>query len=60
MLYDDGFIGKEGSEEKRKKLLKKLSLPEMLSTNGLLEVINTMFSFEEYKSAVSLISEKND
>lgn len=60
MLYDDGFIGKEGSEEKRKKLLKKLSLPEMLSTNGLLEVINTMFSFEEYKSAVSLISEKNE
>ncbi len=52
MLYDDGLIGKEGSAEKRKKLLKKLSLPEMLSTNGLLEVLNTMFSLDEYKSAV--------
>ncbi|MCM1300003.1 MAG: DUF4093 domain-containing protein [Firmicutes bacterium] len=53
MLYDDGFIGRNGSEERRKKLLKKLSLPEMLSTNGLLEVLNAMFSLDEYKTAVS-------
>lgn len=60
MLYEDGFIGKDGSSERRKKLLKALSLPEMLSTNGLLEVLNTMFSLEEYESAANKINtEKN-
>lgn len=56
MLYDDGFIGKDGSEEKRKKLLKKLSLPEMLSTNALLEVLNTMFGADEYRLAVNEVN----
>lgn len=51
MLYDDGFIGRDGSEEKRKRLLKKLSLPEMLSTNALLEVLNSMYTAEEYREA---------
>ena len=51
MLFDDGFIGRDGSEEKRKKLLKKLSLPEMLSTGALLEVLNSMFTAEEYREA---------
>lgn len=51
MLYDDGFIGRDGSEEKRKRLLKKLSLPEMLSTGALLEVLNSMFTAEEYREA---------
>lgn len=51
MLYDDGFIGRGGSEEKRKKMLKKLSLPEMLSTNALLEVLNSMYTVEEYREA---------
>lgn len=51
MLYDDGFIGRDGSEEKRKKLLKMLSLPEMLSTSALLEVLNSMYTVGEYKEA---------
>lgn len=55
MLFDDGFIGRENSEEKRRKLLKALSLPSILSANSLIEVLNTMFSEEEYKSAVEQI-----
>lgn len=51
-LYDDGLIGGEGSSEKRKKLLKRLSLPEMLSTASLLEVLNSMYSAEEYREAM--------
>ena len=46
MLYDDMLMGREGSEAKRKKLLKKLSLPEMLSVTCLLEVLNSMYSLE--------------
>lgn len=60
ILYEDGFMGKDGSSERRKKLLKVLSLPEMLSTNGLLEVLNTMFSLEEYKSAVNKINTEDN
>lgn len=60
MLYEDGFMGKDGSSERRKKLLKVLSLPEMLSTNGLLEVLNTMFSLEEYKSAVNKVNTEDN
>ena len=51
-LYDDGFIGQPNSDEKRKKLLKALSLPSMLSTNAMLEVLNTMFTAQEYERAV--------
>lgn len=60
ILYEDGFMGKDGSSERRKKLLKALSLPEMLSTNGLLEVLNTMFSLEEYKSAVNKVNTEDN
>lgn len=56
MLYDDGFVGKDNSEEKRRRLLKALSLPSILSANSLIEVLNTMFSEEEYKSAVEQIN----
>lgn len=52
MLYDDGLIGRDRSEEKRKKLQKKLSLPEMLSVNSLIEVLNGLFSLEEYRNAL--------
>lgn len=54
-LFDDGFIGQANSDEKRKKLLKALSLPSLLSTGALLEVLNAMFSIEEYEAAVNRI-----
>lgn len=56
-LYDDGFIGQADSAEKRKKLLKSLSLPAMLSTGAMLEVLNSMFTIEEYEEAVKNIEE---
>ncbi|MCH5199375.1 MAG: DUF4093 domain-containing protein [Oscillospiraceae bacterium] len=56
-LYDDGFIGQADSAEKRKKLLRALSLPAMLSTGALLEVLNSMFTVEEYEEAVKSIGQ---
>lgn len=55
-LYDDGFIGKDNSEERRKKLLKLLKLPSLLSSNSLIEVLNTMYTPEEYKKAAALVN----
>lgn len=58
-LFEDGFSGGDNSAQKRAKLLKKLDLPERLSANALVEIINALLSFEEYKQAVKEL-ESND
>lgn len=47
-LFAKGFSGGEGSAEKRKKLLKKLGLPEKMTANVLLKVLNATMSREEF------------
>jgi len=47
-LFDDGFIGRENSAQRRKELLNKLCLPENLSVTALLDVLNK-FGLEEYE-----------
>ncbi len=51
-MYELGLSGKEGSAEKRAKLLKKLELPEYVSTNALIDVVNAIMSPEEFRSLV--------
>ena len=51
-LYADGLTGGEGSAGQRKRLLQLLDLPEHLSTNALVEVLNTFYTVEEYHEAV--------
>ena len=46
-LYQAGLTGRPGSLERRRTLLKQLDLPENLTTNGLLEMINILFSHQE-------------
>ncbi|MCD7775128.1 MAG: DUF4093 domain-containing protein [Clostridiales bacterium] len=50
-LYRDGFAGGENSREKKRMLLRRLGLPERLSTAGLLKLLNTFISYEDYKKA---------
>lgn len=57
-LYEDGLFGKEDSSQKRAKLLKRLGLPERLSTSGLLDFINSSMSAEEYKKALEDIEKE--
>ncbi|MFT9077171.1 toprim domain-containing protein [Ethanoligenens sp.] len=52
-LFADGLSGGEQSAVKRRAFLKKLRLPQRLSANGLLDVLNAMYSYEEYKQAVA-------
>ncbi|MDR0944156.1 MAG: DUF4093 domain-containing protein [Ruminococcus sp.] len=50
-LFFYGFSGTENASDKRRKLLKSLSLPELLSSSAMLDVLNNKFSqteFEEY------------
>ncbi len=51
-MYLFGFSGGENSAEKRKALLKKLELPESLSSNAMLDVINNLYTFEEFCEVV--------
>lgn len=52
-LYSLGLFGKEGSGEKRKILQHKLSLPENLSSNNLLRVLNIISSKKELEELLS-------
>ena len=51
-LYEDGFIGKDTSRERRKALAKKVNLPENISTSALIEALNIIMTLEEYKKFV--------
>ncbi len=46
-LYALGLTGTPDSKERRKELLKKLSLPQKLSTNMLLDCINRLYTYNE-------------
>lgn len=50
-LFELGFSGGEDSRKKRAALLKELDLPEHLSPNALLPVVNCLMSYEEFYEA---------
>lgn len=52
-MMEGGMAGFPGSAEKRHKVLVALGLPPILSTNTMLEVINRLYTKEEYEKAVS-------
>ena len=47
-MYLAGLSGRENSSIARKKLLKRLSLPESLSSSAMLDILNTFFTYEEF------------
>lgn len=55
-FYDDGFTGKPDSSIRRDKLKIKLSLPERLSANALLDAINRTVGYEKYRRAADEIN----
>lgn len=54
-FFEDGLSGGADSKAKRALLLSQLGLPRRMSTNTLLEAINALYSYEEYKQALSRI-----
>jgi ribonuclease M5 len=52
MLFDAGLIGGANSSRKRREFLQKLDLPENLSVNALLDVLNLCSLRENYESLV--------
>ena len=47
-LYELGLSGGSGSAEKRQMLIKQMGLPERLTSNALLEVLNALMKREDF------------
>ncbi|MDF2685841.1 MAG: hypothetical protein K0S55_1022 [Clostridia bacterium] len=54
-LYEDGLCGRDNSVEKRISLLKKLNLPSNLSATKFLDVLNILYTYDEYRVYISEI-----
>ncbi len=52
-MYALGLSGGEGSRDKRRELAKRLGLPERISANALLEVLNAIMAREELTALLS-------
>ena len=52
-----GLSGMPGSEENRKRLVKKLDLPERISPNGLLQALNLLYTLEELTELMEQIND---
>lgn len=51
-LYNIGVSGGEGSKEKRAELCRFLKLPETLPANSLLDVLNSLYGYENFMCEV--------
>ena len=51
-FFDDGLTGDTQSKRKRTDLLKKLDLPERMSTKAMLDILNAFITYDEYKKLV--------
>lgn len=54
-FYKDGLSGGENAQELRIKLAKKLSLPTYMTTKALLDVINRLMTYDEYKEFIKTL-----
>ncbi len=59
-LYEVGLTGKKESSFLRKAFLKSLSLPERLSTNSLVQMINAFMSYDEFMTTVKKFLDNGD
>ena len=56
-FFLDGLSGGKGSAEKRARFLKQLDLPEHLSSNSMLKLINSFMDFDHYKREIQKLNE---
>ncbi len=52
-FFRDGLTGRPDSAARRERLKSQLELPQRLTTNGLLEVLNVLYSYEDYEQVIS-------
>jgi len=52
-LYAAGLSGHESSAQRRAELLRRMDLPELLSANSLIDVLNALITAEEFRAMTS-------
>ncbi len=52
-FFEDGISGKPDSKARRTDFLRRLGLPERMSSNALLKIINLLITYDEYKELVN-------
>lgn len=52
-FFDDGLSGKQDSAIIRRRLSELASLPTRLSSAALIDVLNTLYTYEEYKALIN-------
>lgn len=57
-MYELGLTGKQNSKHLREQLLKKLNLPTYLSTNALIDVLSSLYCYDELSEILQNISIK--
>lgn len=55
-LFADGLSGGADSADMRRKLTRRLKLPDRISANMLLDVLNQLYTYEEYKELIGNLS----
>lgn len=55
-FFEDGLSGGDNSATKRSELLNHLNLPKYITTNSLLDVINSFMTYDEYKQFIANIT----
>lgn len=53
LLYELGLSGAPDASERRRRLLRRLDLPELLTTGAMAEILNTMMTADELKGIIS-------
>lgn len=59
-MMELGLSGGRGSSQLRKKLLKKLDMPEHMSSNALLQALNLLYTLDELRQILLQLGEEND
>ena len=59
-MFRFGLSGSPDAAKKRQSLLKFLELPDNLSPNAMLDIINTFFSYEEFERKIDLWLQDTD
>lgn len=56
-FFEAGLSGGANSREKRAALLQRLNLPEHLTTNSLITILNALISYEEFEKLMEELSD---
>lgn len=57
-FFTDKLTGCEGASENRARLCKECNLPEDMTPNALLEAMNLLYGYEEYKKIVEKLAQE--